>query len=112
MTKELQAGKKMTEFLNSDSVHDKAKKMADEMIARIDTSKNGTLDFDEFIASYGKDIPAEMLEKQRAAFKSIDKNGDGTLDADEIYDFCLTTIKKQQIAQQLKALDGEDDKRY
>jgi Ca2+-binding EF-hand superfamily protein len=84
----------MTEFLESDSVKGKAKKMADEMIARMDVSKNGTLEFDEFIASYGKDIPAEMLEKQRASFKNIDKNGDGKLDADEIYDFCLTTVKK------------------
>jgi hypothetical protein len=92
--KEQKANKKMTEFLDSDSVHDKAKKMADEMVARMDTDKNGTLDFDEFVASYGKDIPAEMLEKQRVAFKSIDKNGDGILDADEVYDFCLITVKK------------------
>lgn len=67
----------MTEYLKSDSIQDQAKRMAGEMISLMDPKSSGTLDFNKFIAKYGKDIPVEMLEKQRNAFAHIDKNNDG-----------------------------------
>lgn len=78
-------------------------------MVKLDKDKGGSLSLDEMLAEYGKDLPASMVEKQKAQFKAMDKNGDGKLDYDEVYDFCLLTVKKQKVAAQLLALDEEED---
>ncbi len=60
------------EIEDAPKTHDRAVRMADRFIKRMDTNGDGVVTRDEFVAA------------AKARFAKLDKNGDGYLDADEL----------------------------
>jgi len=54
------------------------------MFDEIDIDKNGTIDYTEFVMATMSDKQTMTNEKLQQAFKLFDKDGNGSIEADEI----------------------------
>jgi len=56
----------------------------DKMFEEIDLDKNGTIDYTEFVMATMSDKHTMTNDKLQLAFKLFDKDGNGSIEADEI----------------------------
>lgn len=56
----------------------------DKMFDEIDIDKNGTIDYTEFVMATMNDKQLMTNDKLQQAFKLFDKDGNGSIEADEI----------------------------
>jgi len=77
-----------------------AEKEADRIMAEVDIDKSGTIDYNEFILAALNRQKVLSKEKLEATFKMFDKDGSGTISAEEIKNVLGVTFSDQ------KALDA------
>ena len=86
-------------------------KQAKDMIAEVDTDKNETIEFDEFVQMMLKkrgDPKDELFE----AFKTFDKNGDGKISHSELKEVMKnmgSEMDDAEIDQMISAADTDGD---
>lgn len=74
---------------------------------KLDTDKDGTVDYDEFInAGYDR---AQLISKEnlKVAFDSIDHDGDGSLDVQELRELFSNGVKEELFESNQIALEEE-----
>ena len=54
-----------------------------DMVRSVDTDKNGTLNFSEFLTLMIREVMKPEMEKLRGIFRALDKNKDGTITVKE-----------------------------
>jgi len=82
-----------------------------EMIAKIDTNNDGTIDFEEFVQlmASAKSSPDEEM---MAAFKIFDEDGNGTITIDELRKVMKKLgerVTEDQLKEMIKAADLNND---
>lgn len=88
-------------------------KEMDELVARLDTDGNGTVEFaefEDFMLTSGvlNKIPDEMDENLRDAFKILDKNNDGYIDKEELI-FYMTKFGDKMAVKDAEEMIEEAD---
>jgi len=67
--------------------------LIDEMFILFDNDQSGKISFDEFISGVSIMLKGTETEQYQAIFNWRDKNGDGKLDRDELYESIKHTMK-------------------
>ena len=63
-----------------------AEAQVDQIMARVDTDRNGTIDYSEFVVATIEKNKLLNRSTLNAAFNAFDKDGNGSISADEIRD--------------------------
>jgi len=80
------------------------------MFEEIDLDKNGTIDYTEFVMATMSDKQTMTNEKLQQAFRLFDKDGNGSIEADEIKAVLGDSkMTPQQIDDIIKQVDENGD---
>ena len=84
-----------------------------DMIHEVDTDNNGTIDFKEFLVLMERQVGSGDKDTEyMEAFKLFDKNGDGTISAEELKEVMTNIGEKMndsEISQMIKEADLDGD---
>jgi calcium-dependent protein kinase len=87
-----------------------AEKEAERIMAEVDIDKSGTIDYNEFILASLSKQKLLNKEKLEATFKMFDKDGNGTITADEIKSVLnVSSSDKSSLEKIIKEVDGNGD---
>lgn len=62
------------------------------ILASVDTDKNGAINYSEFIAATMNDLISKDANRIQAAFNFFDKNNDGIIDKDDLKQIFETNV--------------------
>jgi calcium-dependent protein kinase len=87
-----------------------ARKEVDRIMTEIDIDKNGTIDYNEFVMAATNRQKILNKEKLEATFKVFDKDGSGSISAEEIKSvLCARSDNKKYIDDLIKEADQNGD---
>lgn len=85
----------------------------EEMFNKVDTDKSGFIDYSEFVVAAMNENQLTSNEKLQAAFKMFDKDGSGSISADEIREVLsfggTNPLSKEAIDAIIKQVDENGD---
>jgi Ca2+-binding EF-hand superfamily protein len=89
------------------------KQELEDMLNEVDIDKNGTIDFDEFVALMGQKFQNRDTEEElQLAFKVFDKNNDGFISHSELKQMMHNlgeNLTDDQIAEMIREADIDGD---
>lgn len=87
-----------------------AKREVDKIFAEVDIDNSGTIDYNEFVMAATNRQKILNKEKLEATFKVFDKDGSGTISADEIKALlCSKNENKKAVEDLIKEVDQNGD---
>ena len=86
-----------------------AEKEVDRIMDEVDIDKNGTIDYNEFVLATINKQKLVNKKKLEATFKMFDKDGNGTISADEIKSVLGKAVDAKQLEQVIKEVDINGD---
>ena len=87
-----------------------AKKEVDRIMSEVDIDNSGTIDYNEFVMAATNRQKMLNKEKLEATFKVFDKDGSGTISADEIKALlCSKNENKKAVEDLIKEVDQNGD---
>ncbi|KAF2729460.1 regulatory protein calmodulin [Polyplosphaeria fusca] len=82
-----------------------------DMISEVDVDNTGSIDFDEFLQMMAHNMKTgDFEEEMRAAFKVFDRDGSGTISADELRNVMKSlgeALSDDEIDEMLKEADAD-----
>lgn len=79
------------------------------MFSSVDIDGSGFIDYSEFIMATMNEKKNISEEKLRASFKTFDKDGNGTISADEVKAVLGTQLSDEAVDNIIKQVDENDD---
>lgn len=86
-----------------------AEKEVERIMNEVDIDKSGTIDYNEFVLATINKQKLLNKEKLEATFKMFDKDGSGTITADEIKSVLGKTVDKNILEEMIKEVDTNGD---
>jgi calcium-dependent protein kinase len=88
---------------------DNAEKEVERIMNEVDIDKSGTIDYNEFVLATINKQKLLNKEKLEATFKMFDKDGSGTITADEIKSVLGKAVDKKLLEEMVKEVDENGD---
>ena len=88
---------------------DDAEKEVERIMNEVDIDKSGTIDYNEFVLATINKQKLLNKEKLEATFKMFDKDGSGTITADEIKSVLGKAVDKKLLDEMVKEVDENGD---
>ena len=88
---------------------DDAEKEVERIMNEVDIDKSGTIDYNEFVLATINKQKLLNKEKLEATFKMFDKDGSGTITADEIKSVLGKAVDKKLLEEMVKEVDENGD---
>ena len=86
-----------------------AEKEVERIMNEVDIDKNGTIDYNEFVLATINKQKLLNKEKLEATFKMFDKDGNGTISADEIKSVLGKAVNEKILDDMIKEVDMNND---
>lgn len=86
-----------------------AQKEVDRIFNEVDIDHSGSIDYNEFLIAAANRQSILNKEKLEATFKAFDKDGSGTISAEEIKSVLLANVDKKLIESTIKEVDLNGD---
>jgi len=84
-----------------------------DMVNEVDTNQNGTIDFPEFLQMMAKKLKeSDSDDEIREAFRVFDKDGDGTISANELRQVMVNlgeNLTEEEVEEMIKEADQDGD---
>lgn len=88
---------------------DDAEKEVERIMNEVDIDKSGTIDYNEFVLATINKQKLLNKEKLETTFKMFDKDGSGTITADEIKSVLGKAVDKKLLEEMVKEVDENGD---